>query len=132
MIVKLEHVALNVSDPAAMAAWYCKHLGLEIVRSLPNPPHTHFLRDSDGSMMIEIYWNPPDQVPEYGKMHPLLLHLAFVSEDPEKDKAKLLGAGATCVQDETLADGSRLVMLRDPWGLSIQLCKRANPMLRPR
>jgi glyoxylase I family protein len=128
--LKMEHVALNVSDPAAMAAWYSRHLGFEIVRSLPNAPYTHFLRDSDGSMMIEIYKNPPDQVPEYGKMHPLLLHLAFVSTDTETDKARLLGAGATHVQDETLADGSRLTMLRDPWGLSIQLCKRANPMLR--
>lgn len=130
--MKMEHVALNVSDPAAMAAWYTQHMGFEIVRSLPNPPYTHFLRDSDGSMMIEIYKNPPDQVPEYGKMHHLLLHLAFVSEDPEKDKARLLGVGAAYVQDETLGDGSRLVMLRDPWGLSIQLCKRANPMLRSR
>jgi glyoxylase I family protein len=130
MIMKMEHVALNVSDPVAMAAWYTQHLGLEIVRSLPNPPYTHFLRDSDGTMMIEIYKNPPDQVPDYGKMHPLLLHLAFVSTDTETDKARLLGAGGSCVQDETLADGSRIIMLRDPWGLSIQLCKRANPMLR--
>jgi len=128
--VKLEHVALNVSDPAAMAAWYCEHLGLEIVRSLLNAPYTHFLRDSGGSMMIEIYKNPADQVPAYGNMHPLLLHLAFVSADTEKDKARLLEAGAMHVQDETLADGSRLVMLRDPWGLSIQLCRRAKPMLR--
>ena len=127
--MKMEHVALNVSDPAAMAAWYTKHLGLEIVRSLTTPPYTHFLGDSGGSMMIEIYKNPPDQVPDYGKMHPLLLHLAFVSVDTETEKARLLGAGATCEQDETLADGSRIIMLRDPWGLSIQLCKRAKPML---
>jgi catechol 2,3-dioxygenase-like lactoylglutathione lyase family enzyme len=130
MTLKMEHVALNVPDPTAMADWYCKHLGLEIARSLSNPPYTHFLRDSEGSMMMEIYKNPPDQVPEYGKMHHLLLHLAFVSADIDTDKARLLGAGATLVQDETLADGSRLVMLRDPWGLSIQLCRRATPMLR--
>lgn len=128
--MKLEHVAVNVSDPLSMAAWYTKHLGLEVVRSLATPPYTHFLRDSGGSMMIEIYKNPPDQVPDYGKMNPLLLHLAFVSEDTEREKSRLVEAGATLVQDETLADGSRLVMLRDPWGLSVQLCKRAKPMLR--
>ena len=27
------------------------------------------------------------------------------------------------------ADGSRLIMLRDPWGLPLQLCKRSNPLL---
>ena len=91
----MEHVALNVSDPAAMAVWYSQHLGLEIVRSLSNPPYTHFLRDSDGSMMIEIYKNPPDQVPDYAKMHRLLLHLAFVSADAETDKSKLLEAMAS-------------------------------------
>ena len=127
--VKMEHVALNVSDPAAVAVWYTQHLGLEVVRSLPTPPYTHFLRDSEGTMMIEIYKNPPDQVPDYAQMNPLLLHLAFVSVDPEADKSRLLEAGATCVKDEQLADGSRLIMMRDPWGLSIQLCKRAKPVL---
>jgi len=128
--MKLEHVALNVSDPVAMASWYTRHLGLEIVRGQETAPYTHFLRDSGGNMMIEIYKNPPDQVPDYGKMNPLVLHVAFVTLDPDKDKARLLEAGATGVQDETLADGSRIVMLRDPWGLAIQLCKRAKPMLR--
>jgi glyoxylase I family protein len=130
MIMKLEHVALNVSDPLAMAAWYTKHLGLEIVRGQETAPYTHFLRDSGGTMMIEIYKNPPDQLPDYGKMNPLVLHVAFVTLDPDKDKARLLEAGATGVQDETLGDGSRIIMLRDPWGLAIQLCKRAKPMLR--
>jgi glyoxylase I family protein len=127
--VKLEHVALNVSDPAAMADWYTQYLGFEIARSAKTPPYTHFLKDSGGTMMIEIYHNPPDQVPAYAQMNPLLLHVAFVSVDPEADKSRLLGAGATLVQDQQLADGSRLIMMRDPWGLSIQLCRRATPML---
>jgi hypothetical protein len=28
-----------------------------------------------------------------------------------------------------LPDGSHLKMLKDPWGLSIQLCKRGQPMV---
>ena len=128
--MKMEHVALNVSDPVAMAAWYVKHLGFEIARSIAGPPHTHFLRESSGAMMIEIYCNPEDQVPAYSKMDPLLLHVAFVSADPEKDKKALLAAGASFVEDHDLPDGSRLVMLRDPWGLPIQLCRRGKPMLR--
>lgn len=127
--MKMEHIAMNVSDPSAMAVWYTKHLGFEIARSMTTPPYTHFLRDSGGTMMIEIYHNPPDQVPFYSKMHPLLLHLAFVSKDPEADKSRLLEVGATWVEDQHLPDGSHLVMMRDPWGLSIQLCKRGKPML---
>jgi hypothetical protein len=63
-------------------------------------------------------------------MNHLLLHLAFVSEDPQKDKERLIGAGASSVEDLFMEDGTQLFMLRDPWGLAIQLCKRTDPMLR--
>jgi len=127
--MKLEHFALNVIDPVAMAMWYVRHLGLMTVRQLEDAPYTHFLADSTGTILLEIYKNPPDQVPLYAEMDPLLLHVAFVSEDPESDKVALLSAGASFVEELSFEDGSHLVMLRDPWGLAIQLCKRAVPML---
>ena len=127
--MKLEHFALNVIDPVAMALWYVEHLGLKIVRQVEDAPYTYFLADSSGTILLEIYNNPPEQVPPYSEMDPLLLHVAFVSEDPESDKAVLLSAGAILVEELRLDDGSHLVMLRDPWGLAIQLCKRAVPML---
>ena len=128
--MKLEHVALNVADPVAMAAWYGEHLGLETVRQMKEAPYTCFLADSSGAILIELYNNPPDQVPPYAEMDPLLLHLAFVSEEPDVDKEALLAAGATFVGDTKLEDGTHLAMLRDPWGLAIQLCKRGVSMLR--
>lgn len=128
--MKMEHVALNVSEPLAMAAWYRDHMGFEIVRSMATPPFTHFLRETAGTMMIEIYLNPPDEVPRYAGMNPLLLHLAFVSADPEKDKSRLIAAGATFVEEQRPAPGTHLVILRDPWGLAIQLVKRDKPLLR--
>lgn len=127
--MKMEHVALNVSDPVGMAAWYTKHLGFKIARSLPSPPYTTFLMESGGAMMLEIYLSPPDQVPDYRTMNPLVLHVAFVSNDPDADRARLQAAGATLVEDQHLPDGSRIIILRDPWGLAIQLCKRASPLL---
>jgi len=129
--MKMEHVALNVSDPAAASAWYRDHLGFEIVKSMATPPFTHFLRERAGTMMIEVYHNPPDEVPRYSEMNPLLLHLAFISADPEMDRTRLLAAGATFVEEQHLPDGTHLVMMRDPWGLAIQLAKRATPLLRP-
>ena len=104
--MKLEHVALNVADPVAMAAWYQEHLELEIAMRVEGPPHTHFLRDSGGQMMLEIYANPPDQVPDYRGMNPLLLHIAFVCDDPAAVSQKLQNAGAAFVNDVQLADGS--------------------------
>lgn len=127
--MKLEHLALNVIDPIAMAAWYVEHLGLRIVRQETDPPHTHFLADSSGKTLLEIYNNPPNQVPQYATMNPLQLHIAFVSQNPETDKDALIEAGATLVEELRLDDGSHLIMLRDPWGLALQLCKRALSML---
>lgn len=127
---KLEHIALNVADPVAMAGWYVKHLGFSVVRYIEGPAQTHFLGDLSGNILVEIYHNPPGQVPDYATMDPLLLHLAVVSHDPAGDAEKLVAAGATHVAELTTDDGSHLVMLRDPWGLALQLCERARPMLR--
>ncbi len=129
MKFKLEHFALNVSDPVAMASWYEKNLGLKVIRKLDGAHNTHFLGDYSGAIMLEIYNNPSDQVPAYSSMDPLLLHIAFVSDDPSKDIESLLKAGASFVEELHLPDGSHLAMMRDPWGLAIQFCKRGKPML---
>ena len=126
--MKLEHVAFNVSDPVAVAEWYSKHCGLRIIRHIPQPAQTHFLADSDATV-LEIYCNPPDQVPDYRKMNPLLFHLALASDSPAADSQRLMAAGATYVEEVRLPDGSHLIMLRDPWGVALQLCKRARPLL---
>jgi len=126
--VKIEHIAYNVADPVAVAYWYCAHLGLRVARHLPEPVQCHFLADDSG-MVLEIYCNPPDQVPPYADWNPLQFHLAFHSDDPTADASRLIIAKATLVSDDILPDGSHLVMLRDPWGLAIQLCQRARPLL---
>lgn len=126
--MKIEHLALNVSDPVAMAAWYCQHCGLRVVRHIPSPTQTHFLADS-AATVLEIYCNPPDQVPNYREMDPLLLHLAFASSDPAADSERLSAVGASFVGEVRSEDGTHLVMMRDPWGLALQLCKRAQPLL---
>jgi len=128
--VKLEHLALNVVDPVAMASWYVENLGMKVVRNENAPPYTHFLADDSGNQLLEIYNNPPNQVPDYATTNPLVLHVAFVSIDPAADKTALLAAGAALIDESLLEDGSHLVMLRDPWGLALQLCKRAVPMLK--
>ena len=127
--MKLEHFAVNVEDPVEMATWYVKNLGMVIVKQQENAPFMTFLADDSGQIMIEIYTNPANEVPDYRSMNPLIIHLAFVSDDPAADKIRLVNAGAVAVSDDILEDGSHLVMMRDPWGLAIQLCRRAVPML---
>jgi catechol 2,3-dioxygenase-like lactoylglutathione lyase family enzyme len=127
--LNIEHFACNVADPVAMATWYVEHLGMRIVRRVQAPPHIHFLADAGNRVVIEIYSNGADPIPDYASMHPLRFHLAFAADDPDAVKAALIAAGATFVEEQTLADGSRLLMLRDPWGLALQLAKRTTPLL---
>ena len=124
-----EHAAVNVADPVAMAAWYCEHLGMSVARKGAAPDHMHFLADASGRLVLEIYRALPDQVPAYGDMHPLLLHIAFATQDAEADVQRLVAAGATALGPVRSNDaGDRMAMLRDPWGLALQLCQRAVPM----
>ena len=83
-----------------------------------------------GDVMIEIYNNPAATTPDYSAMHPLILHLAFVCKNVEKTTARLTEAGATAVSGpDYMPNGDILAMLRDPWGLAIQLCDRNEPMI---
>ena len=127
--LNVEHFACNVAEPVAMAAWYVEHLGMRVVRSVATVPYVHFLADANGRVVGEIYSNPADPIPDYGSMHPLRFHLAFAAPDTDAARDALVAAGATLVDEQTLADGSRLVMLRDPWGLAVQLVNRATPLL---
>ena len=129
--VRFEHVGLNVADPIKAAQWYVDNLGMKILREGPAPINARFLGDADGNMMLEIYHNPPEAVPNYAAMDPLLLHVAFMVDDVEAMRSKLIAAGATAVGEVTTTPaGDKLAMLRDPWGLAIQFVHRADPMLK--
>lgn len=128
--MRLEHAAITVQDPAKFADWWCKNLGFKIVRKMDTAPFMHFIVDGGGKMMLEIYNNPKVKVPDYRAQDALILHFAFVSENPTADRDRLIKAGATLDADllKTPA-GDELVMLRDPWGVAIQMCKREKPMV---
>jgi len=128
--MKLEHIALQVPEPAAIADWYVEHLGCRIVRKGGEPSHARFVSDTQGAVMMELYRNPKVPVPDYASLDPLLLHLAFVTEQPKADTERLVKAGSKVVEALfTSPSGDQIVMLRDPWGLALQLVKRAEPML---
>jgi catechol 2,3-dioxygenase-like lactoylglutathione lyase family enzyme len=127
--MRIEHVAFHVADPAAMAAWYVEHLGFTIKRKIDESPFMHFIADGSGTMMFELYRQPHLRVPDYRETDPSQLHVAFVSDDIEGDRQRLLAAGATAVGDPITPGGDVLAMLRDPWGLAIQLAQRAEPMV---
>ena len=127
--MEIEHVAMNVPDPVGMAGWYVEHLGMRVAFGMDEPPYTHFLADGPDHVLLEIYNNPTDPAPDYAGQNPLRFHIAFTVDDPAAERDRLTAAGATFVEDVHLDDGSFLVMLRDPWGMPVQLCRRGRPMV---
>ena len=128
--VRLEHVALNVADPVKTAQWYVDNLGMKILREGPAPTNARFLADADGNMMLELYRNPPDAVPNYASMDPLVAARRVswsMTWKPSEQAPRRGRHGDGRGHDHS---GRRqITMLRDPWGLAIQFIRRANPML---
>jgi glyoxylase I family protein len=129
--MKFEHFALNVPDARAHAAWYVAHVGFEIARQQTDAPYTTFLADSTGRTVVELYSNPTAAMTDFSTQHPLVFHFALVSADARADRARLEKAGATLFAEAPQPDGSMLIMLRDPWGVALQLCQRTQPFPMP-
>lgn len=127
--MKIEHLALNVPDPLNMARWYVEHLGMTVRRRGVDTPWVHFLADDSGKVMLELYGNPDAAALDFHAVQPPALHLAFVSRNIEDDVRRLTAAGATIVADVHQLGDDTFAMLRDPWGLPIQLVRRGIPMI---
>jgi catechol 2,3-dioxygenase-like lactoylglutathione lyase family enzyme len=126
----IEHLAFNVADPPAMAAWYARNLGMEVLRHLTDGPLTHFLADRAGRVVLEFYRHTRAPIPDYAALDPLVLHIAFKVDDVARVRSELLAAGATSASEINVTPaGDELTFLRDPWGLALQLVKRASPLL---
>ena len=131
MIIRPEHIALNVLDPAAMVKWYTENLGMKVMRQGGPPTNTSFIADSGQHMMLELGYNADYPVIDFAKVSHMSIHLAFMVDDISTMKAKLIAAGATVVEDITKTPGGdEVLMMRDPLGLPIQFVKRVAPMLK--
>lgn len=127
--MRIEHLAFNVSEPTKMAEWYTKNLNLRVLRRSKNETQAHFLCDEAGSVVLELFRQVKAPIPNYAAMDPMTLHVAFLAGDVETERRRLIEAGATPVGDTTTnEDGDQLAMVRDPWGLAVQLVKRAKSL----
>jgi len=80
-------------------------------------------------LIFEFYTNPDQPIPDYAEMVPATMHLAFYASDIPAAVASLIAAGATIVSDYEISEtGDEMAMLRDPWGIPLQLMKRAEPI----
>jgi len=121
-----EHFALNVNNVSAVVKWYVLHMELKVVSQQKELPFMTFLADSSNRVILELYQRSDEMMTNFVTQHPLTFHLAFVSENAQFDRERLEVERASFIEEVRKEDGSHLIMLRDPWGMPLQLCQRAN------
>ena len=124
--MRLEHIAIDVADPAAFKEWWVRHLGMR-----PSAACDAFITDDSGTFTLEVYrtGNTPS-APDYRALDPMTFHIAFLSDDLDADVARLEAAGAERVE-VVHKPGFDMAILRDPQGVAVQLIKRATPIAMP-
>lgn len=122
----IEHIGITVTEPVEMANWYQEVLGFRIVFSGQDEEKgAAFLTDSSGKVMLEFGRIPNVSPLSHKTDHHLQLHIALKSDDPDEDAGYLVSEGATFIEKcPVTLPGDNLIVLRDPWGNTIQLSKR--------
>jgi glyoxylase I family protein len=123
-----EHFALNVPDVRRQAQWWVEYVGFRVVWRKEDAPFTHFLGDESGRVVIELYSNSAAPCLPVAETPAAAFHVAVVAPDARSERRRLIEAGATFQSEDVFPDGTCLIMLRDPWGISLQLCQRAKPL----
>ena len=123
----IEHIALEIEDPASMVKWWTENLGFKV--TLARPTGSTFIQDEAGRVAFELY-RPSEgrKAPDYHNMPILQLHFGLFSDDVEADVKRLVAAGATEVAKDE-APGLKGVTLRDPNGIAFQVMQRQRPVV---
>ncbi len=126
--IKFEHIAFLLPNPGKAVEWYCSNLDMKIVNKGKG---SIFVTDSARNIMLEFLINNEVKPLNFRKINVLSLHIAFHTKNAEMLKKKLIGNDATVESDLTTTDsGDKIMILRDPWGIPIQLVERKNPILQ--
>ncbi len=128
---RIEHMGFNVSDPVAVASWYQKNLGMKLIRKGKAPLFVTFISDPGNNMMMEFYNKQKFPKLDFSKINYMSYHLAFMVDSISIIEKKMINAGATLAEEiSRTPTGDKVLMLRDPWGMPLQLVERAEPMLK--
>ena len=121
-----DHIHLRTTDPEAMAAWFEKMLGAEVIRTMQQgAPRVDLklggadifimpVKDGDGT-------NAAPTIPYRGLDH---FGLAVSGIDAVAADLKAKGAQFT-MEPTTIRPGIRICFLRAPEGVSVELLERA-------
>lgn len=127
MALSIEHIGIAVRKPLEMVKWYEKVLGFETIVASGEPDKgVAFINDAAKKVVLEVM-NAPGLTALCDRQDdPTQLHIAFLSETPDADADRLVREGAARIGDTIHTPaGDTLILLRDPWGNTVQLVKRA-------
>jgi catechol 2,3-dioxygenase-like lactoylglutathione lyase family enzyme len=113
--MRLNHVALTVSDVDRSAAFYERHFGFE--RRLHDDPEFVMLAQLDGSMLALTAGEPPV---EPGRFFHFGVQVES-AEDVHRARRDLASAGITETEWDVEDDGHCRVQVEDPDGFRVEV-----------
>jgi catechol 2,3-dioxygenase-like lactoylglutathione lyase family enzyme len=128
--LNIEHIGICVTAPISMGEWYRDQLGFRIIRSAGNDADgVTFLVDGDGRTVLELGRLPEGPPLDGRSLLPLQLHIAVTCEDPSAEAARLVAVGAQLLGESprNRYPGEK-ILLRDPWGYTLQLVNRQEKL----
>ena len=123
--VTWDHIHLRSPDPEAMAEWFERFLGAEVIRTIEQGKPRVDLKLGGQKIFIAPVApgddvNPPPKIPYQG-----LDHFGFAVKDIDEVAAALKAKGAEFTLEPTCPrPGIRICFLRAPQGVSVELLER--------
>jgi catechol 2,3-dioxygenase-like lactoylglutathione lyase family enzyme len=120
-----DHIHLFTRDPDAMADYFEKMLGAEVIRSSPGGQPRIDLKLGGANIFILDVSGNPNAVE--GAAHPYrgLDHFGLSVKDIDKVCDELRARGANLTRGpETIRPGTRIAFIEGPEGVSVELLER--------
>jgi len=128
MVSFVSHLAIDAHDAYAQSVWWAEVLGYVEDPDDPNEPdHEECMIFSPDGHTRLLFIEVPDEKLGKNRLH---LDLRPADGDRDTELARLLGLGATQVDDRRLPDGRGWVVLADPEGNEFCILRSTAEMER--
>ena len=131
LFTAIDHPAIACDDVQSLADWYCRVLGMRIIKRNPEPPLAVMvgfggtLNDLSTIELMPVR-EPGPKPSETTRFQPGLRHLAFRVANFDEAYAKLKAEGVAFLFEPGQAiGGGKVVSFRDPEGNELQIVERS-------
>ena len=123
--LEIEHIGIYAHNPKELSDWYCRTLGLSVVRKLEKAgrPPIFFLRASKGAQ-IEILPTTKSSSCERELSDPGYSHLGIIVQNVDAVRQFLRKRGIDMWGVRTTSNGWTIGYCYDPEGNTIEFIKR--------